>query len=277
MLAGKRARLVEQLAEIQDSIDFIDAKQRFYDDVLSGATLYVSVLIPSAALAKESEEPGELKGWRGNRFDRAVSSSGIQARTTVCCTRAWRTGHALRLESASAQRDARIVFRCREVVMSIGQVIKVVREERGLTQSQFAHELFVTQQALSRWEKGTAEPSIDMIRLISTRFEVPMARLMEMPDNGFCQSCAMPFYRPEDHGTEPDGTRNGDYCNYCYEDGVFLQAYANSDELVAACAPMMAESCHISVEQAEDCMSALLPNLKRWRRQDEIDAVAEGK
>ena len=27
--------------------------------------------------------------------------------------------------------------------MSIGQVIKVVREERGLTQSQFAHELFV--------------------------------------------------------------------------------------------------------------------------------------
>ena len=61
MLAGKRARLVEQLAEIQDSIDFVDAKQRFYD-VLSGATPYVSVLIPSAALAKESEEPGELKG-----------------------------------------------------------------------------------------------------------------------------------------------------------------------------------------------------------------------
>lgn len=62
MLAGKRARLVEQLAEIQDSIDFVDAKQRFYDDVLSGATPYVSVLIPSAALAKESEEPGKLKG-----------------------------------------------------------------------------------------------------------------------------------------------------------------------------------------------------------------------
>lgn len=62
MLADKRARLVEQLAEIQDFIDFIDAKQRFYDNVLSDATPYVSVLIPSAALAKESEEPGELKG-----------------------------------------------------------------------------------------------------------------------------------------------------------------------------------------------------------------------
>ena len=85
--------------------------------------------------------------------------------------------------------------------MSIGQVIKVVREERGLTQSQFAHELFVSQQALSRWEKGTADPSIDMIRLISTRFEVPMARLMEMPDNGFgkvapCRSIARKTMAP---------------------------------------------------------------------------------
>ena len=161
--------------------------------------------------------------------------------------------------------------------MSIGQVIKVVREERGLTQSQFAHELFVTQQALSRWEKGTAEPSIDMIRLISTRFEVPMARLMEMPDNGFAkESCAMPFYRRKTMAPNRM-EREARLYSYCYDDGVFLQDYANSDELIAACAPMMAESCHISVEQAEDCMSALLPNLKRWRHQDEIDAVAEGE
>lgn len=46
MLAGKRARLVEQLAEIRDSIDFIDAKQRFYDGVLSGDIPYTSVLTP---------------------------------------------------------------------------------------------------------------------------------------------------------------------------------------------------------------------------------------
>lgn len=75
MLADKRARLVEQLAEIRDSIDFIDAKQRFYDGVLSGDIPYTSVLTPSAALAKESEEPRELKGRRGNRFDWAGSFS----------------------------------------------------------------------------------------------------------------------------------------------------------------------------------------------------------
>ena len=151
--------------------------------------------------------------------------------------------------------------------MSVGQVIKCIREERGLTQSRFAHELYVTQQALSRWEQGTAEPSIDMIRLISIRFDVPMARLMEMPANGFCQSCAMPFRGSEDRGTEADGARNGDYCRYCYDNGGFLQDYADSDELIAECAPMMAESCHIDVEQAEDYMSALLPTLKRWRHE----------
>ena len=153
--------------------------------------------------------------------------------------------------------------------MSVGQIIKCVREECGLTQSQFAHRLYVTQQALSRWEQGTAEPSLDMLRLISARFDVPMARLMEMPSTGFCQSCAMPLHGPQEHGTESDGTRSGDYCSYCYDDGGFLQDYASSDELIAACAPMMAESCHISVEQAEDCMSALLPDLKRWRQQDD--------
>ena len=50
------------MEELRKAIAYIDEKQRFYDDVLSGATPYVSVLIPSAALAKESEEPGELKG-----------------------------------------------------------------------------------------------------------------------------------------------------------------------------------------------------------------------
>ena len=55
MLADKRARLVEQLAEIRDSIDFIDAKQRFYDGVLSGDIPYTSVLTPPSAALGEDE------------------------------------------------------------------------------------------------------------------------------------------------------------------------------------------------------------------------------
>ena len=38
----------------------------------------------------------------------------------------------------------------------------------------------------------------------------------------FCQSCGMPL--TEDVlGTNTDGSKNEDYCMYCYKDGKFLQ------------------------------------------------------
>ncbi len=45
ILIAKRASLVEKLQQVQDSIDYIDWKQSFYDDVLSGKTKYYSNLI----------------------------------------------------------------------------------------------------------------------------------------------------------------------------------------------------------------------------------------
>lgn len=45
ILADKRDILVKRLNAIQDSIAYIDAKQRFYDGVLSGAVRYRSNLI----------------------------------------------------------------------------------------------------------------------------------------------------------------------------------------------------------------------------------------
>lgn len=46
VLARKREELVEKLAEVQASIDYIDWKQGFYDDVLAGRTEYFSNLVP---------------------------------------------------------------------------------------------------------------------------------------------------------------------------------------------------------------------------------------
>lgn len=45
LLNMKRNKLVEELNQIQESIDYIDWKQGFYDDVLSGNTKYFSYLI----------------------------------------------------------------------------------------------------------------------------------------------------------------------------------------------------------------------------------------
>lgn len=45
ILERKRKSLVDELARVQKSIDYIDWKQGFYDDVLSGKTKYYSNLI----------------------------------------------------------------------------------------------------------------------------------------------------------------------------------------------------------------------------------------
>jgi len=45
ILAQKRGDLLGRIAELQASIEFIDRKQKFYDDVLSGKTKYHSNLI----------------------------------------------------------------------------------------------------------------------------------------------------------------------------------------------------------------------------------------
>ncbi|WP_373840947.1 zinc ribbon domain-containing protein, partial [Bacteroides heparinolyticus] len=38
----------------------------------------------------------------------------------------------------------------------------------------------------------------------------------------FCQSCGMPL-AADNKGTNSDGSRNEDYCIYCYKDGKFTQ------------------------------------------------------
>lgn len=48
ILDKKREALIEKMEELQKNIDYIDWKQGFYDDVLSGKTEYVSNLIDTS-------------------------------------------------------------------------------------------------------------------------------------------------------------------------------------------------------------------------------------
>ena len=42
-------------------------------------------------------------------------------------------------------------------------------------------------------------------------------------ENKECQRCGMmPLEKPEDFGTNADGSRNKDYCCFCYENGAFF-------------------------------------------------------
>ena len=56
---------------------------------------------------------------------------------------------------------------------------------------------------------------------------------MENESMHFCQSCGMPL-SDEILGINADGTKNSDYCIYCYKDGAFTGNFT-MDEMIDFC------------------------------------------
>ena len=56
--------------------------------------------------------------------------------------------------------------------MSFGEQLQAVRRVNGLTQEQFAEELRVSRQAVSKWESGRGYPEIEKILYICNRYGV---------------------------------------------------------------------------------------------------------
>ena len=88
-------------------------------------------------------------------------------------------------------------------------------------------------------------------------------------DQRFCQSCGMPL--TEDVlGTNADGTKNEDYCMYCYKDGRFLQD-CTMEEMIEHCAQFVGAVNEglekpITKEEYIGMMKTYFPQLKRWRQ-----------
>jgi hypothetical protein len=87
----------------------------------------------------------------------------------------------------------------------------------------------------------------------------------------FCQSCGMPMTAPEHFGTNKDGSKNEDYCVYCYKEGRFTQNIT-MDEMIQNCAGFVEEFNNdsgqkLTKEQAISQMKQFFPQLKRWKNQ----------
>lgn len=152
--------------------------------------------------------------------------------------------------------------------MAMKDIIAQIRAEKGLTQEQMAHGLYVTRQAVSRWENGETQPGIDMVKLICTTYQVPLERFFEMPKEYYCQCCSMPITQPDLHGTEADGSPSDNYCKWCYQQGEFTAQAVDMDEFIEATAQMEADALGISREEAVSLMATLLPHLDRWSGQE---------
>jgi len=86
----------------------------------------------------------------------------------------------------------------------------------------------------------------------------------------FCQSCGMPL-TDEVLGTNADGSKNEDYCMYCYRDGKFLQE-CTMEEMIEHCAQFVNEVNKglpqpITKEEYIGQMKMYFPQLKRWRKE----------
>ena len=64
-----------------------------------------------------------------------------------------------------------------------------------------------------------------------------------------CQCCAMPIDEST-FGTEADGSKNQDYCLYCYKNGHFTK-----DSEVK-----------YTIDEARATMKEFFPQLKRWKK-----------
>ncbi len=51
--------------------------------------------------------------------------------------------------------------------METKEIIHELRTRRGLSQDELAEKIFVTRQAVSRWENGETVPNVDTLKLLS--------------------------------------------------------------------------------------------------------------
>lgn len=81
----------------------------------------------------------------------------------------------------------------------------------------------------------------------------------------FCQSCGMPMEEDKLYGTNADGSKNPDYCEYCYKGGEFTSD-VTLEEMIDICTPFVVESGAMAESQARAMLSEVLPKLKRWAK-----------
>ncbi len=147
--------------------------------------------------------------------------------------------------------------------METKDIILALRTERGISQNELAERLFVTRQAVSRWETGETTPNAETLKRLSELFGVSINTLLGAPRRLVCQCCGMPLEEAF-FSQEPDGTPNEKYCKWCYEDGKFT--YSSIGELEKFLLEHMTSESWPE-EQVRAFCKTQLPELEHWKEQ----------
>ena len=145
--------------------------------------------------------------------------------------------------------------------MKTKNIIFELRSKKGFSQDELAEKVFVTRQAVSRWENGETVPNTETLKLLSKVFDVSINTLLGSPRQLICQCCGMPL-DDTTMSKETDGSFNEEYCKWCYADGKFV--YKNLDELIDYCAEHMANE-NFTPQEVREYLRMQLSNLKYWK------------
>ncbi len=146
--------------------------------------------------------------------------------------------------------------------METKNIIYELRTKNNMSQDELAEKIFVTRQAVSRWENGDTIPNTETLKLLSKLFNVSINTLLGSPQNLICQCCGM-LLDDSSISRETDGTFNEDYCKWCYTDGKFI--YDNINDLINFLVEHMSNE-QFPSEQARAYFESKLPELKYWKK-----------
>ena len=146
--------------------------------------------------------------------------------------------------------------------METKDILLQLRTQKGYSQDELAEQVFVTRQAVSRWENGETVPGTETLKLLSKLFNVSINTLLGAPRKLVCQCCGMPLENAF-LSKEPDGSFNEEYCQWCYADGKFV--YTSLEELTDFLVGHMANE-NWPPEQARAYFAENLPKLAYWKK-----------
>lgn len=146
--------------------------------------------------------------------------------------------------------------------METKEIIFKLRTKNGLSQEELAEKVFITRQAVSRWETGETIPNAETLKLLSKEFDVSINTLLGSPRNLICQCCGMPL-EDSNISKEPDGFLNEEYCKWCYADGHFC--YTSLEELTDYLVDHMSNE-NFPEDRARAYFEEQLPKLNYWKR-----------
>ena len=150
--------------------------------------------------------------------------------------------------------------------MDTKTILFELRTKKGLSQDALAEKVYVTRQAVSRWENGETTPNTETLKLLSKLFDVSINTLLGSPRKLICQCCGMPL-EDSNISREKDGFFNEEYCKWCYADGEYM--YSDMDDLMDVCVKSMVSEQH-SEKEVRAYLKATLPKLDYWKRYKEL-------